>query len=312
MPLLDNSLPANWRPFSADSPWNTPIAWDAETHPDSEKILAFMRTKGSHLAMSRNYTIPVWVVDHRDMQKVKVRSDRIFDYYDVDRDGMSDVGVPWTPEMWAEQTSDGHICIVDPAVGISWEMSRFKPGNPPECTTFNLWATKLAGYGSPHVGERWTARGGRGSGFPLIAGLLRQEELADVRHALVFTFPDCRKADDGSKIFMWPPACRSDGESTGSDKPIQGMRFQLDPTLDAADLIRWGLPERAWGVAYALQKHGMFLGDRGGAWKIQPQLLDKTIDGQIAKWGGLYAAIEKIPTEHFRIVKTVAATEKRG
>jgi hypothetical protein len=316
MPLLGNSLPATWRPFLAESPWNSPIESNAQKHPDSDVIMAHMLTKSSKLAMSRNYTIPVWVVDHRDMDLVRVRSDRIFDWWDTNRNGISDVGVPWTPAMWAEQTSDGHISIVDPTANFAWEMSRFKPpasgDELPTCTTFNQWNLKLEGYGDPNEGDRWTARGGRGSGFPEIAGLMRIEQIqhGEINHALVFTFPECRKTEDGSKIFMHPPACRSDGDFVGVKYPIEGMRFQLVAT--EADFTRWGLSAAAKVVARALVKFGMFLCDKGGAWKIQPQLLDKTIDGQIAKWGGLYSAIEKIPTNAFRIVKTVTPTVKKG
>lgn len=308
MPLLGNSLPGTWRPFLPTSPWNTPIAPDAATHPDSALILDYMRTKAAHLAMARSYCPPLWVVDWRDMAPVKMKSDKIFDWWDANRDNMSDVGAPYTPAMWPEQTVDGHLCIVDPKLGVSWEMSRFKPGNPPECTTFNIWNLRLYGYGHPHQGTRWTLRGGRGSGFPEIAGLMRREEIdaGAIEHGLVFTFPDCRKADDGSKIFQYPPACRSDGDFVGRKYPIQGMRFQL-MDYDETEL---DVPTRI--VARALKKYGMYLGDKGGAWKIQPQLVDRTTSGQIAKWFPLYSDIEKIPTSAWRIVQTGPATVKKG
>lgn len=308
MPLLGNSLPGTWRPFLRNSPWNTPIAPDAATHPDSALILDYMRTKAAHLAMSREYTIPIHVVDHRDMTRVRIKSERIFDFYDRNFSGISDDGVPWTPEMWAEQTVDGHICIVDPRAHYAWEMSRFKPGNPPTCTTLNHWNLRLYGYGHHYQGQRWTARGGRGSGFPEIAGLMRREEIdaGAIEHALVFTFPDCRLADDGSKVFIYPPACRSDGQSIGRKYPIQGMLFQL------LDWDKTNLSPEARIVAYTLWKYGMRLGDRGGAWKIQSQLLAKTTDAQIMAWRGLYEAVEKIGLENWRIVQTGPATVKKG
>lgn len=317
MPLISHSLPGEYRPFLANSPWNTPIAADAQTHPDSELILEHMRTKSNRLMMSRNYTIPVNVVNHLELSKVRPLSDRIFDWYDRDKNGVSDVDVPWHPDMLIEQTSDGHCCIVDPFVGMAWEMSRCKPGNPPTCTTLNMWNLRLSGVGdNPNevITERWWARGGRGSGFPEIAGLMRREQITmgEIPHALVFTFTECRKADDGSKIFIHPPACRSDGDFVGRKYPVQGMRFQL--VADENDFRRWGLTEQAKIVARALVKYGMLLGDKGGDWKIQPQLLDKTIDGQIDKWVGMYADIEKIPTDagKWRIVYTGPATIKRG
>ena len=312
--LLGNSLPGEWRPFLADSPWNTPISPDVQARSDSSAIIAFMRTKSEKLFFSRRYTIPLWVVDYTRMPQVFVHSPRIFDYWDPDKNGIANVGVPWVPEMWPEQTNDGHISIVDPVIGMAWEMSRFVPGNPPSCTTFNLWNQRLMGYGHPHEGERWTARGGRGSGFPLTPGLIRPERLTwaasrgDLGHALVFTFPECRKHEDGSKMFIYPPACRADGENAGAQYPVQGDCFQLDPSLDEQDFDSWGLLWHGRVLARTLQRYGMFLGDRGGEWKLQLQLLAKSEDAHVAAWeakmgAGFYREVEKIPTKHFRIVQ---------
>ena len=315
--VVGNSLPGTWRPFGPSSPWNTPIAPGAAKHPDSDTIITHMASKASHLTFARTFTIPVWVVDYSRMNLVPVRSDRIFDWWDTDRDGWSDVGVPITRDMWPEQTSDGHICIVDPAAGVSWEMSRFAwIGATPTCTTFNLWTLLGVGHGNPNEGDRWGTRGGRGSGFPLIAGLLRPEEIevGEIRHALVFTFSEVRMADDGSNIFLWPPACRADGEHVGPQYPIEGMRFQLDPAAGESDFSAWGLTPEARVVARALQTYGMFLGDKGGDMKIQVQLLARDSNEHREIWNdrlrGIYRAIERIPTSRLRVVYTGEPTVK--
>ncbi len=315
--VLGNSLPGSWRPFVSESPWNTPIPAGATKHPDSDLIIAHAASKAARLSLSRSYTIPVWVVDSSLMDAVVVRSDRIFDWWDTDRDGWSDVGVPIEEGMWQEATVDGHICIVDPARGIAWEMSRFQwIDHVPHCTTFNLWQLRGIGHGDPDEGDRWGTRGGRGSGFPLIAGLLRPEEVesAEVAHALTFTFSEVRGTADGSNIFIHPPACRGDGDFLGSQYPIEGMRFQLDPLADEDDFDAWGLTPEARVVAKALQKYGMFLGDRGGDMKIQVQLLSPNASQHRALWDmkvpGLYRAIERIPTDRLRVVYTGEATIK--
>jgi hypothetical protein len=316
--VLGNSLPGTWRPFSADSPWNQTISSSAQKHPDSDAIISLMASRSPKLTVARSYTIPVWVVDSSKLSPVAVKSDKIFDWWDTNLDGWSDVGVPLTPSMWQEQTNDGHICIIDPSLHTAWEMSRYSwpSGSPPQCTTFNIWNVRLTGVGNPNEGNRWGTRGGRASGFPEIAGLVRPEELdtGEIRHALVFTYSDIRRADDGRKMFYWPPACRSDGSSIGPEHPIMGMRFQLDPTLTDTDFNRWGLTSEAKIVARALQKYGMFLGDRGGDMKIQVQLLSKDPNQHRALWEdhapGLYNAIEKIPTNELRIVYTGEPTLK--
>ena len=309
--ILGNSLPGNWRPFVSTSPWNTPIPSNAQKHPDSDQIIAHMASKAATLAFSRSYIPPVWVVDSSQMDPVIVRSDRIFDWWDMDRDGWSDVGVPLAESMWPEATVDGHIIIIDPARNVAWEMSRFQwIDHVPHCTTFNIWALTGSGVGNPNEGDRWGTRGGRGSGFPIIAGLLRPEELGSdrIRHALTFTFSEIRMGDDGSNMFIHPPACRSDGDVIGSQYPVAGMRFQLDPAATDADFAAWGLTEEARMVARTLQNYGMFLGDRGGDMKIQVQLLSENASRHRAEWDlaapGLYRAIEKIPTNRLRVVYT--------
>ena len=309
--VIGQSLPGSWRPFSDDSLWNTPIKADALTHPDSEKIIAFATAEAKNIRLARVYSIPVWVVNSNNIPLLKVRSDKIFDTWDTDSDGWSDEGIPVLNTMWAEPTEDGHICIIDFFKGISWELSRFgwTDDSTPKSTTFNIWRLGGTGAGDYKEGERWQVRGGRGSGFPLIAGLIRPEELksGEIRHALVFTFPKNRQADNGKNIFL-PPASRSDGRHAGRQYPIEGMRFQLDPSITEKDLDKWGLTREGKIVARALQKYGMFLGDNGGAMALQAQLLAQSSDGNRKKWEelspGFYKNVEKIPTNKFRVVYT--------
>jgi len=316
--VIGHSLPGNWRPFSDDSPWNTPIAADARVHPDSDVIMALIAAEAKHIRFARLYAIPVWVVDYGKVPLARVRSDRIFDTWDRDRKGWSDVGVPVAPEMWAEPTEDGHLCIIDPLKMLSWELSRFRrlEDGTPACTTFNIWDLRQAGVGNPNEGVRWTARGGRGSGFPEIGGLIRPEELqaGTIRHALVFSFPKNRKADNGAQMFI-PPACRSDGKYPGRQYPIEGMRLQLDPSLTEKDFRRLGLNREGTIVARALQEYGMLDGDNGGAMAVQLQLLAPSAQDNYREWERLYPGffetVEKIPSARFRVVYTGQPMVKR-
>jgi hypothetical protein len=257
------------------------------------------------------------VVDADSVPKLKVRSDLIYDEWDRDRDGWSDVGVPLQRDMWAEPTADGHIIVLDPQQHTSWEMSRFEwlSDGTPKSTTFNVWDLRGSGAGSPQAPGRWQTIGGRGSGFPLIAGLLRPEELVagEVRHALVFTNRKNRRAENGQDIFI-PPASRSDGRCPGNQFPIEGMRFQLDPALTERDFDAWGLSKEARLVARALQRYGMYLGDNGGPMAIQVQLLKKDLVTSHSEWErmfpNLFDSIEKIPTNRFRVVQTGPPVQK--
>jgi hypothetical protein len=307
--VLGNSLPGQWRAFSNSSPWNTPIPASTQLHPNSAAIINSMAAEASHIRFSTHYTIPLWVVDSPRVPLVRVRSDKIFDDWDPKHTGWTNIGVPLGPEMWGEANSDGRIVIVDPEKKIAWEMSHFhrSADGTPECTTFNVWDLTGPGYAEPR-GERWFARGARGSGFPAVAGLLRPEEVeaGEIRHALVFTFTKNRRAERG-QLFL-PPAARSDGKFFGEQYPIEGMRLQLDPSCGEEDFRRWGLGFYARVVARALQKYGMYDGDNGGAMAVQVQLLAPEADDNHAAWEarlpGLFKDIAKIPTDRFRVVHT--------
>ncbi|MBF0457465.1 MAG: hypothetical protein HQK99_06180 [Nitrospirae bacterium] len=310
--LEQGSLPGNWRPFSDDSPWNKPIPADAKTHTDSAVIMKTIVSEAKNIRLTKIYAYPIWVVNSKKVPLTKVRSTRIYDTWDKKRTGISDVAIPVTREMWGEPTDDGHICIVDPAAGLSWEMSVYhwrKDDETPRCNTFNIWNLKGKGVGNHKESERWYLIGGRGSGFPLIAGVIRPEELrqGEIRHAMIFTFPKNRKPDRGDAIFI-SPAARSDGAVKGVEYPIEGMRFQLNPALTDKDFDSWGLNREGKILARALQKYGMFLGDNGGAMALQAQLLAPDSNENQEKWSslfpGFYRNVEKIPTDRFRVIYT--------
>ncbi|MCI4624833.1 MAG: hypothetical protein L3V56_02625 [Candidatus Magnetoovum sp. WYHC-5] len=309
---LYSELPGNWRPFADNSPWNTPIPADVKVHPDSPLIMETVLSEAKNIRLAAEYIVPVWVIDSTKVDKVKVEGSKIFDRWDKDLDGWSDDAVPVTRDMWEEPTEDGHLCIIDPIKNIEWDFSAYrwlKKENNPLVNTFNIWQINGDGVCKPDAGKKWQYQGSRGSGFPLIAGLIRPQELqvGEIRHALVFTFPKNRMAEGQMSVFM-SPACRSDGKYEGNQYPVEGMRFQLDPALTEADFDKWGLNREGKVVARALQKYGMFLGDNGGAMAIQVQLLGPSRLENRLKWeaffSGFYKNVEKIPADKFRVVYT--------
>jgi len=314
--LIGNSLPGTWRPYLADSPWNTVISDTALIHPDSEKLMAVVIEEASHLRLVKYYNSPIWVVNSKNMPKYRVNSKKIFDWWDKDKDNWTDVEIPISPIMWTEGTEDGHMTIIDPFIMTAWEMSRFKwkktaKGFIPTSTTFNVWDLKGKGYAEPLEGKRWHQRGGRGSGFPILAGLIRPEELAqgEIRHALMFNFSKVRQSENGdNELFISPPASRSDGDFIGDQYLIEGMRLQLNPALTDADFNRWGLNREGKIIAKALQRYGMYLGDSGGAMSLGIQQLAKTKKENLKKWDilfpGLYRSVKKIPTRELRVIFT--------
>lgn len=302
--IIGNSLPSTWRPFSSDSPWNTPISADAGAYADNDQIMQTIKAAAGNIRLSNSYIPPVWVVNADNMPFHYADSPYPYDIWDTNYDGLTEAGVPIDETMWGENTPDGHITIIDPFRKMSWEMSRFTGiiNGVINCSTFNVWDVTGSGVGDPNEGNRWKARGGRGSGFPVIAGLIRPEELEAglISHALIFTFPTNR--DDW---FMYP-ATRTDGDYVGDQYPMAGMKLQLDPNLTEADFDAWGLTREVKVIARALQTYGMYNGDQGGAMAIQIQLLDPDpnvhADLLDDMFPGFRQSIRNIPISHFRIV----------
>jgi hypothetical protein len=240
------------------------------------------------------------------MSKYAAKAAYPFDTWDINNDFITDISVPIDTTMWGEQTEDGHMIIIDTLYNLSWEMSRFKgiENGMINCSTFNLWDLTGTGVGDPNEGKRWKARGGRGSGFPNIAGLIRPEEVqaGEIRHALAFTFATNKKDE------FYYPASRTDGRFDIADAPAEGMLFQLNPQLTDKDFNNWGLSNGAKVVAKALQKYGMYLCDNGGDMALQAQLLDENTEVNRKKWDnispGLYSSVSKIPTNQFRLINT--------
>ncbi len=329
--ILGNSLPGTWRPFSADSPWNTPIPADAATHPDSGQIMSLVISRVSNIRLVGSFLTPIWVVNSEnalpagaapnpdrpmDLHWVYMKSvGNIYETWDRENDKWADVPIPLATGIYSQPTADGQMCIIDPFNKKAYEMSRYYgwTNDTPNCTTFNIWDLSGSGVGEhPSVGDRWQAQGGKGSGFPLIAGLIRPEELAagEIRHALHFSFGHNRDVA-GGQIMMYPPACRSDGVYTNTATlihPIEGMRFQLDPSLTEADFDQWGLTREGKVVARALQTYGMFLGNNGGDFKVAVQQLGTTAEESRAAWDELapdfYSTVRNIPSDRFRVIYT--------
>lgn len=208
-----------------------------------------MSSASNNIRFGNYYIIPLWVVNADRMPRYKAKAAYPFDIWDCDNDLITDIGVPIDTTMWGEQTTDGHIIVIDTVYDLSWEMSRFKgiQDGMISCSTFNVWDLNGNGVGDPDEGVRWKARGGRGSGFPNIAGLIRPEEIqaGEIRHALAFTFSTNKKDE------FYYPACRTDGRFDLADAPAEGMRFQLNPQLTDEDFESWGLSPGSKVVARA-------------------------------------------------------------
>jgi|GEM_PF-3967809 len=105
-------------------------------------------------------------------------------------------------------------------------------------STFTQWTLAGNGYGNlpvatPYpntsVATFWQHFGGRGSGVPVLGGVLRLAEFnnSTINHALAFSFPMNRTgmlhagkpSADIVELFVYPPAVRNDGQFFKNDLP---------------------------------------------------------------------------------------------
>ena len=156
-----------------------------------------------------------------------------------------------------EAVCDRHLAIVDQQRALEWGCYNMRMGSggwiADLCATADLAGT---GVRPPAPAQPWqAAHGARACGFPLIAGLIRTEEIAAGRidHALVVAYPHIRAGA------FTPPA--STPSVTGVPAPNGipcGGRIQFDPTIDVTTL---GLSRSGQIIVRALQEYGAYVGD---------------------------------------------------
>jgi hypothetical protein len=309
---LGMSLPAEFRAFSDLSPWNTPIQNPADEDPSSKLMVGNLSQKAKklHGAFFR-WTVPVHVIDSTKCPRVRVRSLKGRKNHDIDPDGdgyVEDVPIP--SGIWPDPTPDGLMVLVDPQARKSWEFSRFGQDTNGQCSAsgITIWDLDGPGFRLPFEGAYWWTYGSNGAGTPLIAGLIRPEEIAagEIRHALLCATPINRKTSrPGGKQEVCPPASKTDGQGIGLEFIPEGARLQLDPALD---LDRLDLSPAVKIVARAMQRYGMYVTDGARDFKVYFQNLGPD-GGKWQQWKG-FDDLTKIPIESFRVLKCDIVVKK--
>jgi hypothetical protein len=310
---LGMSLPADFNAFTSTSPWNTPIPSKPSIDSSSKSIIKNLKSKAEVLKGSfTGWTIPLFVIDSQASPKrnIKTTGDSFNPDVDPDRDGIA-VDIPIPEGVWPDPKTDGHMLLIDPYVRKSWDFSRAQHLSDGSWTTSGLtiWDLDGPGYREPFSGSYWWNYGVRGSGFPLIAGLIRPEEIeaGEVKHALVFASPINQKSRTAKtkQQVCSPPASKTDGYGIGSKYILEGARLQLDPNLDLDSL---NLSPATKVIARAMQKYGMYNGDNSTDFKIYFQNLGT--DG--GKWRdyNFFEDLKNIPIDKFMVLKCNIVTKQ--
>ncbi|MBI5233206.1 MAG: hypothetical protein HY880_02515 [Deltaproteobacteria bacterium] len=303
--LIGMSLPSDFAAFSVNSPWNTPIPKDARIDPYSKDMIKNLKAKAGFLKGDMTkWNIPLFVIDYEKSPKTRVyiKERRANPEVDPDDDGIVE-DIPMPEGVWPDPESDGHMTLVDPVLRREWDFSTLKQSEQGAwlASRVDVWDLNGSGYRTPFAGKNWWMYGARGSGMPLIAGLIRPEEIAagEIRHALVFASPVNRLrlfGDKGQQVCS-PPASRTDAKGIGFDYIPEGARLQLDPALDIDTL---NISKETKVIARALQKYGMYNADNSPTFKLYLQNLghDRGAWKDISDFNDL----RNIPVERFRVL----------
>ncbi len=290
IPLSTLAVPAEpdagWRPFSADSPWNTKIAADAVVDPNSDVLVADFGNSGAFYVNMPEWSVMVKYFDSTKAPKRSVRAIYEGRYGPGFEPGQT-VPIPadaFDPETPVSQSN--YFTLVDPARNLAWDMRQ--SGQTPEGVWYAGFgaAVDLSGTG---VAKPWMkaeradlSGGARPSGAPLIAGLIRVDEVKAGRidHALAFATPLPQTGKFLPPASMGLQATSRAGERV-TGLPL-GARIQLNPGYDIDNTL---LSPGAKVVARALQEYGAILVDEAGA----NVFFAESGPEQLAAWQGVLA-----------------------
>mgnify|MGYP006291703015 CR=1 FL=1 len=258
LPLVRGNR-GGWRPFSDDSPWNVPIGPDPAIDPNSDAMIASLEpsaNEGGFWVNLEEWTIPVYYADDgTPVYDVPCDND-----WEVCGSGFgSDVPIPYG--AMPDSSSDAHMAVVDLSRDLSWDMFRARPYDGGWVVEWGyLFDLTSDGVHPDGIGSA------RAAGFPLLAGLIRMEEIQRgyIDHALVMAYETPR-----SGVYVYP-ASTVYGASGDENTIPMGGRLQLDPTIDVEALE---LSDAAKVVARALQEYGVYLVDYAGSLVLYGEVL---------------------------------------
>jgi hypothetical protein len=300
-----------WRPFNAQSPWNTLIPSNPPLAPDSAALISDLRTSsqyGQNLDVNiAEFSIPLFYAT-ATTPMVDVLAELGGIGFSGNDGSNAHALVPIPAGAAPDPMSDHHIAIIDRAKNLEWGM--WNARNESGRWSCSLGATAdLSGDGlrpyKPTNPTWYTSHGARACGFPLIAGLIRTEEIdaGRIDHALVIAYPHIRAG-----LYMSPA---STAQARIGDDSIQsrgipcGGRIQLDPNLNLDSL---GLSRAGRIIAEALQRYGAYVGDYSGAISIYAE----NAPAAQTHWRGVldtYVFLNKLDLSRLRVLQYGQVTD---
>lgn len=284
--MLEQAGP--YRPFSADSPWNTKIPADAKIDPNSDVLMAdFVEMNPLHINIAE-WSVAVYQVDAKTTPKHYVQA-LYPNQYGRGFGPRQRIPIPHGAAPGGPDLGTGYLVLEDRKTGSAWEMRQ--AGQNKDGGWFaGFGATvDLRGIG---VNAPWMvaespllAASPRPSGVPLSAGLIRVDELkaGRIEHALAFAYGKVR-----TNAFVAPASMAMPSREGRADNPFGlplGARIMLDPSYDIENTM---LSPSAKVIARALQEYGAFLVDEADGAVLYAEAAPE----QIAEFKGLLSSEE--------------------
>lgn len=248
---------AKLKVFPADNPWNE----DISQRPVATNSKAMIAKIGADKRFAYNSDMG-FVLVPPDQAKVPFK---IKSYPDESDRGPFPIPDNAPIENWpldkrtleaaqaGTEDADRHVIIVDPTNRRLYELyqgRKTKDGWECACSAiFDLTSNKLRPDG-------WTSTDA--AGLPIFPAVVRYDEVERgmVEHAMRFTVRNTRRA------YVYP-ATHFASRQTDADLPRMGERFRLRADFDIT-----GYAPHVQAILKGLKKHGMFVADNGGDWRL--------------------------------------------
>jgi hypothetical protein len=242
--------------FPPDNPWNEDIS-ERPLHANSKNLVASV---GADKGLAFNSDMGFILVPP-DQKRIEVKltgyaGESDPGHYPVpDNAPIEDwpaTGVP-LEQIQREGRGDRHMLVVDPVNRMLYEFyNARKTARGWTCAQASIFDLK-SNMLRP---DTWTSTDA--AGLPIFPAVVRYDELerGAVEHALRFTVRNSRRA------YVYP-ATHFASRKTDPNLPRMGERFRLRSDFDVS-----GFSPHTQVVLKGLKKHGMFVADNGGDWRI--------------------------------------------
>lgn len=281
--------------FTEASYWNTPIPDGAAVHPDSERILEFLREDNAEngcILLSghdgNDWGMPAYAAGTDDpVYSVVSRKYQLPPEF-------SSLRIP--VGALPADSSDGEMVVYDLVSNVVALFSKAVYDADTDTWTVNggsiahLNSNGLDGSlpAADDVRNRGTFRG-----YPGAVAMIHWDDIADGKLDNVVKI-GVNNAREG---FVFPMV-GSDGDTDDPDAPVEGARIRIKPDVDLEEL---GLSDQALIIARGLQEYGMVVADNTGG-GIELKLEDTVRSGRGPFWNLEQDSLCAVTTEHLEVV----------